>query len=267
MSEKFVGDVEILYSQFGFGELVSKIKNQPLELAEFLQFRMNLIREEMGELEIAYEAGDAVEFVDASIDLKVVLIGLLHLFEVNTVLAWNEVFRANSAKIPGKTERENHFGGDAIKSPGWVPPDHRRNLGLLPAAFSALGIENSKTTSTGKSLGKPFNVKDYPPYIQILWEFAEFAKGKNHDYNSKLVKHADYYPHGIDDIFYEIIKKVKRITSLLEIIRDGGEPQTDALFDSFRDISIFSAIAVAWIRGKIVGQNEFNDLFNREGGK
>ena len=73
------------------------------------------------------------EIVDALIDLCVVAIGTLDLFEVNPYNAWNEVFDANMNKNPGvKASRPNPLGlPDLIKPEGWVAPSHKNNIGTL----------------------------------------------------------------------------------------------------------------------------------------
>ena len=64
-------------------------------------------------------------------DLCVVAIGTLDLFEVDAHKAWDEVLKANMSKKVGvKESRPNPLGlPDLIKPEGWVGPDHTGNTG------------------------------------------------------------------------------------------------------------------------------------------
>jgi predicted HAD superfamily Cof-like phosphohydrolase len=74
---------------------------------------------------------DGEEIVDGLIDLCVVAIGTLDLFEVDAHKAWDEVLKANMSKKVGvKESRPNPLGlPDLIKPEGWVGPDHTGNTG------------------------------------------------------------------------------------------------------------------------------------------
>jgi hypothetical protein len=103
-------------------------------LRQFLNFRVNFIQEELDELKSATESGkpiDAEETVDALIDICVVAIGTLDLFDVDADKAWKEVLCANLQKEPGKKEgRDNPLGLPDLKKPkNWSAPDHTGNHG------------------------------------------------------------------------------------------------------------------------------------------
>ena len=79
------------------------------------------------------QAKNADDVVDALIDLCVVAIGTMDMFEINSSLAWNRVLTANLQKEVGiKETRPNPLGlPDLIKPIGWHAPHHRDNVGLL----------------------------------------------------------------------------------------------------------------------------------------
>ena len=89
----------------------------------------------MNELQDAKTPDDVV---DALIDLIVVAIGTLDLFDVDAQEAWDAVHQANVSKQPGvKPNRPNPLGmPDLIKPPGWESPTHVHNVGCLGAVFS-----------------------------------------------------------------------------------------------------------------------------------
>jgi predicted HAD superfamily Cof-like phosphohydrolase len=88
----------------------------------------------MNELSTAETADDVV---DALIDLCVVAIGTLDLFDVDARLAWDRVHEANMNKQVGiKESRPNPLGlPDLVKPEGWTAPSHKDNVGLLGLLF------------------------------------------------------------------------------------------------------------------------------------
>ena len=134
MSINWVEDMNRMHKKYGAHEAVSKLTKQ--ELKAFLQFRINFLQEELDEMKKAATPNqpvDSEEVVDALIDLCVVAIGTLDLFEVNAYEAWNQVLQANLNKKVGiKESRPNPFGlPDLIKPEGWVAPDHSGNHGKI----------------------------------------------------------------------------------------------------------------------------------------
>jgi len=102
------------------------------KLKSLLRFRVDFLREELNELED--NINNPEEVVDALIDLCVVAIGTLDLFNIDSHVAWDEVLKANMKKEVGiKPERPNPLGlPDLIKPPGWTAPSHEGNHGRLP---------------------------------------------------------------------------------------------------------------------------------------
>jgi len=83
----------------------------------------NLIAEELGEFTDAALDNDAVETLDACMDLIWVIIGYCYSRGFNIDEAWAEVARSNLDKIDPKTgkvlKRED---GKVLKPEGWVGP-------------------------------------------------------------------------------------------------------------------------------------------------
>jgi len=132
MSSDWFKDVHDMHVHYGFHERLSALG--PEKLADMLEFRKKFLAEEMNELETAETPHDVV---DALIDLCVVAIGTLDLYEVNGHLAWDRVHRANMNKRVGiKESRPNPLGlPDLIKPNDWVAPDHDDNVGSLSEFF------------------------------------------------------------------------------------------------------------------------------------
>jgi predicted HAD superfamily Cof-like phosphohydrolase len=105
-----------------------------VDRVRFLNFRIAFLKEELGELQLAYETGDNPEIVDALVDLAVVALGTLDAMGVDGARAWREVMRANNQKLPGiKRGRPNPLKlPDLVKPDGWKAPDHSSNTGRLP---------------------------------------------------------------------------------------------------------------------------------------
>jgi predicted HAD superfamily Cof-like phosphohydrolase len=133
MTKDWVKDIETMHARYNVKE---KIKNlSPEILREFLKFRINFLAEELNELDAAVKSDpiDAEETVDALIDLCVVAIGTLDLFDIDAHKAWQEVYKANMNKEVGvKASRPNPYGlPDLIKPSGWSAPSHAGNHGLF----------------------------------------------------------------------------------------------------------------------------------------
>jgi len=128
MSYDWVHDICEMHKHYNVYEKLSHLSNE--DLKKFFEFRLSFLEEEMAELRTAETSEDVV---DALIDLCVVAIGTLDLFQVNPYVAWNEVLEANMNKRVGvKESRPNPFGlPDLIKPEGWQAPDHTGNHGLF----------------------------------------------------------------------------------------------------------------------------------------
>jgi predicted HAD superfamily Cof-like phosphohydrolase len=257
MSKDWAEDIAEMHRKFNF--------HRDLDFnGTFLQFRQRFVEEEVKELSDAILENDPESVVDALIDTCVVAIGLLDLAGVDVHLAWNEVHAKNMAKERAENPTRTGSGGfDLIKPKGWTPPDHSNNTGYIGLALEML----KKKVAVENELQVP-DFPHVPSHIRTLEAYQEWAKHKTHDYDDDHDPeffHATYYPGGINDIMYEISKKVKRIRrGLKRWFLTGEKPKTDSLDDSFRDISIYSAIGGTYLKGELEGQTPDRDIFNRE---
>ena len=117
-----------MHKHYGFHKAIDKLT--AAQLTEYLQFRIRFLDEELTELKKAENPDDAI---DALIDLCVVAIGTMDVFDVDIQLAWDRVLEANMKKQVGiKETRPNPLGlPDLIKPEGWKPPVHSDNRSLL----------------------------------------------------------------------------------------------------------------------------------------
>ena len=132
MSTNWVNDIEDMHDKYRVHDAVSKM--DPDTLKKLLEFRIRFLEEELTELK---EAESAEDVVDALIDLCVVAIGTLDIFQVNSFIAWDVVHEANMNKEVGvKASRPNPLGlPDLIKPEGWAAPSHEYNHGTLSKIF------------------------------------------------------------------------------------------------------------------------------------
>lgn len=115
-------DVAQFFEKMGMWATSAPCHISPRKLAE----RVAFLQEELDELKAAGETNDLAKQVDALIDLVYVAKGTALLLGVEWEKHWDEVQRANLAKEPGVTSRGNKL--DAVKPPGWLPPDHESLL-------------------------------------------------------------------------------------------------------------------------------------------
>ena len=134
MSNDWVKDMRDMASKYNIQNAVNNLDRN--QLRSFLHFRVNFLQEELDELKKATHRRipiDPEETVDALIDLCVVAIGTLDLFDVNAYEAWDEVLEANMNKEVGvKETRPNPMGlPDLVKPKDWKAPSHKGNHGKL----------------------------------------------------------------------------------------------------------------------------------------
>ncbi len=132
MSNNWAHDIMMMHEKYGVFNKVQAFDKEKLN--KFLEFRIKFLEEEINELSTAETADD---IVDALIDLCVVAIGTLDLFDVDARLAWDRVHEANMNKQVGiKESRPNPLGlPDLVKPEGWTAPSHKDNVGLLGLLF------------------------------------------------------------------------------------------------------------------------------------
>lgn len=214
---------------------------------EFFAFRMRFLVEELFEIILAAEAHDPEGVVDGLIDLIVVAAGTLSIGNVHSQQAWDEVRRANMSKERrANPTRSGSGGADLVKPDGWTPPDHTENIGDLPGA-----------------IGPEFN-KHFPHSISVMFEAIKKQFEKYEDYNNGMtdIVRGDYWIHGIDDLEYEMSKKLTRFRSVLTQLKAGKKPNFESIEDSLEDNINYHSFAVAYLRGKEPGQKLGRGLFN-----
>jgi predicted HAD superfamily Cof-like phosphohydrolase len=89
------------------------------------QFKMyaNLITEEYDELRVAIANKDAVETLDALVDILVVTIGAINSMGADGEGAWKEVMATNFNKIDRRTGKVlRREDGKVLKPEGWTAP-------------------------------------------------------------------------------------------------------------------------------------------------
>jgi len=228
MSKNIIKDVNKLQSKGGVKEWV---KDNPELLPDYLKFRVSLLQEELREAIDAVDGNNNEEVVDAMVDIAVIALGTLTNFGVDAQKAWDEVHKANMTKEVGiKPERPNKLGlPDFVKPKGWKGPSHIGNHGLL----------------------SNFVNKKYTPRhaVKVLEECADLMKLKSEDYNH--ISQIDYYPNGLQDIWYMLHTKVTRIRSVLA---KGSDTNFESAQDSARDLINYSAFFVEYSEGKMDGQ-------------
>ena len=136
MSRDWASDINDMHAEFGFHDSVEDMDSD--QLRALLEFRLRFLEEELNETRVAAQNNWPDEIVDGLIDLCVVAIGTLDLFNVSAHDAWDRVHEANMSKERGiKESRPNPLGlPDLIKPAGWQAPEHEDNVGLLAEATS-----------------------------------------------------------------------------------------------------------------------------------
>lgn len=130
----WVNDMYQMHEKYGVHEWMENNKDNTELMAQFLEFRLNFLQEELNETRAAALVDkDPEEIVDGLIDLCVIAIGTLDAFNVAAHDAWQEVLKANMSKEVGvKETRPNPLGlPDLIKPEGWQGQSHRGNHGYL----------------------------------------------------------------------------------------------------------------------------------------
>jgi predicted HAD superfamily Cof-like phosphohydrolase len=97
-------------------------------------FRVKFMQEELDEFREGHMLGDMHEAADALVDLAYVLHGTALMMGLPWPRLWDEVQRANMAKVRAKHAGESKRGSalDVVKPEGWIAPDHTAALGTGP---------------------------------------------------------------------------------------------------------------------------------------
>lgn len=98
--------------------------------------------------------------------------------------------------------------------------------------------------------------------VKVLRECIELQLKKSRDYqnpNSNVIQ-AMHYRKGIDTLHDVMHTKMLRAQSLLE---SESDPNFESLEDTYKDLINYASFAVSWLRGKMEGQRQDRDIFNR----
>ena len=118
-----------------FNRKILGIQRRQLGLMNPEEFKLSLtqLREEIQEIEDAYNEGDLVGVIDGLIDLDYFQKGVVYKHGVGRSLyrkLFSAVHHCNMTKKKGVKETRQGFGdsADAIKPQGWVPPEEAIRL-------------------------------------------------------------------------------------------------------------------------------------------
>tara|TARA_Y100000592_G_C5336784_1_gene252234 strand:- start:124 stop:519 length:396 start_codon:yes stop_codon:yes gene_type:complete len=128
----------VMHQKYGVDKWMEKEKRSEwTRLRQFMDFRLNMMQEELDETKKAVKDQNAEEVVDGIIDLCVFAIGTLEVFGVNAEKAWDQVYHANMSKEVGVKEgRPNPLGlPDLVKPDDWQGPIHEDNCGNIADSF------------------------------------------------------------------------------------------------------------------------------------
>ena len=104
------------------GQTVGRVNNEINE--DQYNLYLDLIKEEVAELQVAVDTCNAVEQLDALVDILVVTIGAIHSGGFDAEGAWKEVMRTNFAKIDSETGKiRKREDGKVLKPIGWTAPN------------------------------------------------------------------------------------------------------------------------------------------------
>jgi predicted HAD superfamily Cof-like phosphohydrolase/predicted RNA-binding Zn-ribbon protein involved in translation (DUF1610 family) len=121
MSKDWVADIRAMHEKHGA---------ESDQYQRMLPFRVDFLEEELQEIRKAETAEDVV---DGLIDLCVVAIGTMDLYDVDAYEAWNRVLKANMGKEPGVNPTRLNLTNipDLVKPEGWEPPSMEGLVGKL----------------------------------------------------------------------------------------------------------------------------------------
>lgn len=105
---------------------IERRKPGPQEADEF-KLSMHQLKEEIEEIEEAFEKGDFIGILDGLIDLEYFLLGIFYKNGINEAVhaeLFDAVHQANLLKKAGiKAGREGYDAADATKPDSWVNPE------------------------------------------------------------------------------------------------------------------------------------------------
>lgn len=163
-------DVGWFHDKFGLDNVTYQGAGPRDVPPELLEFRRKFLHEELDEFEKGMAQGDHAQMADALVDLVYVAMGTAHLMGYPWHQLWDDVQRANMAKVRVQTTEvaDSERGGkyDVVKPPGWMPPD----AGMI---LTSVGF-----TVAGWKCGTCEKRIDTDQYYQITWN------GEHHRFDS-----------------------------------------------------------------------------------
>jgi predicted HAD superfamily Cof-like phosphohydrolase len=133
-------DVVDFHNKFGISPGIPAPHLPPRDIFEF---RMKFFREELQELEDAYNAGDVMKYFDAHLDLAYITFGSAHLAGMPWQLGWDLVQRANMSKVRAASADESLTATgrghslDVVKPQDWVSPDVALHALIIAKQYGA----------------------------------------------------------------------------------------------------------------------------------
>ena len=101
-----------------------EVKNKPsFSTDKINKLRLDLIKEELGELTAAMENKDLLEVADALTDILYVTYGAGHAFGINLDKCFNEVQNSNMSKLDENGKPIYNESGKVMKGPNYFKPD------------------------------------------------------------------------------------------------------------------------------------------------
>lgn len=109
------------YGHFAKGPLFANTRGRGYRICHRGEFRLDLLKEELSELEEGIHSGDQIKVADALGDLLYVLVGTAIEFDIPLEEVFNEVHRSNMTKLP--RQPDDIKGRIRDKGHAYVPPD------------------------------------------------------------------------------------------------------------------------------------------------
>lgn len=120
-------DVAIFHERFGFDNTIFGNPGPRPWDDDLVEFRYQFMQEELAEFMQGVDDKDHAQMADALIDLVYIALGTAHFLGYPWQALWEDVQRANMAKVKGVTKRGNETY-DVTKPEGWEPPRTREIL-------------------------------------------------------------------------------------------------------------------------------------------
>ena len=103
------------------------VKNKPsFSTDKINKLRLDLIKEEFGELNEAMKNKDLLEVADALTDILYVTYGAGHAFGIDLDKCFNEVQNSNMSKLDINGKPIYNFDGKVMKGPNYFKPDLKK---------------------------------------------------------------------------------------------------------------------------------------------